>query len=128
MSSIFQSEESQIEMRKYQVLLIDEISMVSAELLSFISRLFGRVCNNRQPFGNVCVVAFGDLLQLPPVVGQQVFKSVVWRLFFPLVLTQSRRQEGDPAFIKVLNEIRVGHISAESWNMLKDQYLAYSPA
>src|SRR5579859_744611 len=127
-SSIFQSEEAQVEMCKYQVLLIDEISMVSAELLSFMSRLFGRLHNNSRPFGNISVVAFGDLLQLPPVVGQQVFKSAVWKLFFPLVLTQSQRQEGDPAFIQILNEIRVGHISAESWNLLRDRYLAYSPA
>jgi DNA replication protein DnaC len=87
MSSIFQSEEIQIQMKKHSVLLIDEISMVSAELLSFISRTFGRLHSNGRPFGNICVVAFGDLLQLPPVVGQQVFKSAVWSLFFPIILT-----------------------------------------
>jgi len=128
MSSTFQSEEAQTEMHKYQVLLIDEISMVSAELLLFISRLFVWLHNNGHLFGNVCVVVFRDLLQLPPVVGQQVFKSALWRLFFPLVLTQSRRQEGDPKFIQILNEIQVGHISAKLWNSLRDRYLAYCPA
>lgn len=127
MTSIFQSEKHQIEMRGYSVLLIDEISMVSAELLSYVSRLFGRLHSNGRPFGNICVIAFGDLLQLPPVVGQQVFKSAVWSLFFPIVLTQSRRQEGDPTFIKILNEIRVGQISTESWKLLQDKHLEYSP-
>jgi hypothetical protein len=107
--------------------LIDKISMVSAELLSYISQLFARLHSNGRPFGNICVIAFGDLLQLPPVVGQQVFKSAVWRLFFPIVLTESRRQEGDPTFIKILNEIRVGNISSESWKLLTDRHLAYSP-
>ena len=127
MSSIFQSDEMQTEMKKHSVLLIDEISMVSAKLLSFISRMFGRLHNNGRPFGNVCVIVFGDLLQLPPVVGQQVFKSSVWNLFFPIVLTQSRRQEGDAAFYKILNEIRVGRISTQSWRALHDRHLQYSP-
>jgi hypothetical protein len=127
MSSIFQSEEIQIQMKKHSVLLIDEISMVSAELLSFISRTFGRLHSNGRPFGNICVVAFGDLLQLPPVVGQQVFKSAVWSLFFPIILTQSRRQEGDTTFYKILNEIRVGRISTQSWSALRDRHLQYSP-
>jgi DNA replication protein DnaC len=127
MTSIFRSEEMQMQMRTYSVLLIDEISMVSAELLSFISRMFGRLHSNGRPFGNICVVAFGDLLQLPPVVGQQVFKSPVWSLFFPIILSQSRRQEGDFPFIKILNEIRIGKISKQSWNALHDRHMQYSP-
>jgi len=98
-TSIFKSEEKQRELRKHHVLLIDEVSMVSAELLAFLSSTFSRLPNNCQPFGGVYVIAFGDLLQLPPVVGQTIFKSTLWRLFFPLFLTKSRRQEGDTDFI-----------------------------
>lgn len=106
-TSIFQSEEKQIKMAQYQVLLIDEISMVP-ELLAFMSITFGRLDGNGRPFGNICVVAFGDLLQLPPIVRHQIFKCVLWKSFFPLFLTQSRCQKGDVEFIKILNEIRVG--------------------
>jgi len=76
-SSIFQSEEKLMEMKGYQVLLIDEISMVSAEMLTFISSTFGQLHGNAKPFGGICVIAFGDLLQLPPIVGQQVFKCML---------------------------------------------------
>jgi DNA replication protein DnaC len=127
MTSIFQSEEKQIEMAQYQVLLIDEISMVPAELLAFMSITFGRLHGNGRPFGNICVVAFGDLLQLPPIVGHQIFKCVLWKLFFPIFLTQSRRQKGDDEFIKILNEIRVGCISAKSWDILINLHQSYSP-
>ena len=125
-TSIFKSEEKQRELRKHHVLLIDEVSMVSAELLAFLSSTFSRLHNNCQPFGGVCVIAFGDLLQLPPVVRQTIFKSTLWRLFFPLFLTKSRRQEGDTDFIQLLNEVRVGNISAKSWEMLSQIHQSYT--
>ena len=128
MRSVIQSEERQNELEKYSVLLIDEISMVSAELLNFISSIFSRIHKNGRPFGGVCVIAFGDLLQLPPVVGQTVFKSPLWRQLFPLFLTHSRRQEGQPELVQLLNEVRVGQISAKSWNISASIHQSYSIA
>lgn len=110
-------------MAQYQVFLIDEISMVP-ELLAFMSITFGRLHGNGRPFGNIYVIAFGGLLQLPPIVGHQIFKC---KLFFPLFLTQSRCQKGDDEFIKILNEIRVGCISAKSWDILINLHQSYSP-
>ena len=77
-TSIFQLEEKQEELKTCQVLLIDEISMILAELLVFISSTFSCLHNNGRLFGGVCVIAFGDLLQLPLVVGQTVFKCALW--------------------------------------------------
>lgn len=91
MTSVFQSEERQNELEKYSVLLIDEISMMSAELLNFISSIFSRIHKNGRPFGDICVIAFADLLQLSPVVDQTIFKISLWRQLFPLFLTHSRR-------------------------------------
>jgi hypothetical protein len=68
-TSIFNSEESQNAMREISVLLIDEILIVSAEMLSYISSLFARLHGNGKPFGGIAIIAFGDLLQLPSVSG-----------------------------------------------------------
>ena len=116
-----------MEMKGYQVLLINEISLVSAEMLIFILSTFSRLHGNAKPFGGICVINFGDLLQLPPIVRQQVFKCMLWRLFFPLFLTQSRCQVGQAEFVDILNEVRVGHVSTKSWQNLMDIYLSYSP-
>jgi ATP-dependent exoDNAse (exonuclease V) alpha subunit len=127
LTSIFNSEEKQTEIKQYWVLLIDEISMVPAEMLTYMSATFCRLHGNARPFGGLVVVAFGDLLQLPPVVGQQVFKCTLWRLFFPLFLTRSRRQEGEDELIEILDEVRVGRISSKSWETLTKIYQSYSP-
>ena len=114
-------------MKGYQVLLIDEISLVSAEMLTFILSTFGRLHGNAKPFGGICVIDFGDLLQLSPIVGQQVFKCMLWWLFFSLFLTQWRCQIGQAEFMDILNEVHIGHISTKAWQNLMDIYLAYSP-
>ena len=50
-TSIFNTQEKQETLREISVLLIDEISMVSAEMLSYISSVFGRLHGNGRPFG-----------------------------------------------------------------------------
>ena len=77
---------------------IDEISMVSSELVSFLSNLFGSLHKNHKVFGGIPVLVVGDFLQLPPVNGEQVFYSLAWKLFFPLLLpdqaTATKRRLG----------------------------------
>ena len=91
-TSIHHSQDKMDELRRIEIILLDEISMVSSELLSFVSAQFSTLHANGRPFGGIMVVAFGDLLQLPPVTGLPVYRSNLWSLFFPLFLTVSRRQ------------------------------------
>ena len=119
-TSIHRSQDKMDELRRIEIILLDEISMVSSELLSFISAQFSTLHTNGRPFGGIMVVAFGDLLQLPPVAGLPVYHSNLWSLFFPLFLTVSRCQHEDDAFVKLLDEVRVGKISNESWALLQD--------
>jgi len=51
------------------MLIIDEISMVSASLFTFLSNLFALLHNNAQAFGGINIIVVGDLEQLPPVHG-----------------------------------------------------------
>jgi ATP-dependent DNA helicase PIF1 len=53
------------------VLLIDEISMVRADIIDGIDILCRKARKNNIPFGGIQIIAFGDLYQLPPVIGDR---------------------------------------------------------
>ncbi|CAG8805572.1 5342_t:CDS:2 [Gigaspora margarita] len=91
-SKAFADKDFKTYLQKIDTLIIEEISMVSAELLDFISNLFARLHNNAIAFGGINVIVVGDLFQLPHVFGQPVFKSATCR------------------------------ISTESWNMLHQRH------
>jgi ATP-dependent exoDNAse (exonuclease V) alpha subunit len=125
-TSIFNSPGKIEELKLIKVLIIDEVSMVSSELFEFVSDTFARLHENMKSFGGLCVLLFGDLMQLPPVDGSKIFKSSLWKNFYPLFLRQSRRQADDPIFFDVLNKIRFGKIDESVWNFLVEKAQAYS--
>jgi len=113
-------------LRNIDTVVIDEISMVRADLMDAIDYRLRMAKGNDLPFGGIQVVMFGDLYQLPPVVsdpelhkyfahnhgGHYFFNAHVWRNT-PMdiyELTQIFRQK-DENFKKILNEIRQGNIS-----------------
>jgi DNA replication protein DnaC len=55
-------------LKKLELLIIDEISMVRAPMLDAISETLKLYRNSEEPFGGIHVLACGDLFQLPPVV------------------------------------------------------------
>jgi ATP-dependent DNA helicase PIF1 len=99
-------------------LIIDEISMVSNALFSFISDMFSIIQQQTIAFGGLNVIVVGDLAQLPPVTGLPVYKSSEWKLFYPLFLRQPQRQIQDEEYYNALQEIRLGRISLSTWNLL----------
>jgi hypothetical protein len=109
-----------------KILIIDEISMVSATLFNFISNLFARIHNSDIAFGGISVIVVGDLAQLPPVRGEAIFYSSVWRLFYPLILHKSQRQHEDGEFYQMLEEIRFGTISDTTWTKLIEKTTNYN--
>jgi len=126
MTSMHQSEDKAAELRSVEVIMIDEISMVSSELLNFMSAQFAKLHRNGRPFGGIVVIVFGDLLQLPPVTGQSVYRSNLWTLFFPLFLKISHRHSEDSTFAELLNEVRTGNISDQSWELLEGLQRSFS--
>ncbi|CAG8772539.1 3375_t:CDS:2, partial [Rhizophagus irregularis] len=54
-------------LQSIQILIIEEVSIVSSFLFNFISNLFARIHNSDIAFGGISVIAVGDLAQLPPV-------------------------------------------------------------
>ena len=109
-------------LKSYQVLIIDEISMVSDELFTYLSELLARVHKNTYAFGGIHVILFGDLMQLPPVTGRQVSHAPQWRLFTPMFLTRSRRHDRDTEFGKMLEAIWMGNTTDEIMNILHTRW------
>ena len=113
------------QLAKIETLIIDEISMVSASLFTFISNLFASIHNSTQVFGGINVIVVGDLAQLPPVRGEYVFHSSIWHLFYPFFLNQPHRHQANSHFYQMLEEIRFGNISEETWNCLLQKANSY---
>jgi len=102
MSLAMENAENRIRLRKIDVIIIDEISMVSSSLLDFINQMFCELHNSALPFGGIMVLLVGDLAQLPPINAPCIFKSVSWEFFMPLFLTKPRRQSEDNDFFEAL--------------------------
>lgn len=105
------------------ILIVDEISMLSKELFEKLNCIGKAIRKNDAPFGGIQIIFTGDFYQLPPVSKfkepEYCFESNEWFQVFNLdrgcnvLLTKIFRQK-DPEFTKILNEIRKGDISEES--------------
>ena len=118
--------------KNIEFLFIDEISMVPYEMLCMIdSRLRQLKKNENEVFGGMNIIVFGDLHQLPPVKGNQVFNQPakflpavnLWRLFTLVELTENMRQKGDTTFADLLNALRVGELTTEHFNVLMSKLI-----
>lgn len=122
------SPETCARIRSISRLVIEEISMIAPEFLDKVDHVL-RVVRGRPhlPFGGVQLVACGDFLQLPPIPEPKdapirfAFESRAWRELAPMIveLHGSFRQHGDPLFLKLLNEVRLGVCSDETDALLR---------
>lgn len=96
------------------VLIIDEISMVSAQLFANLNILAQFVRGNKEPFGGIRIIAVGDFYQLPPVKGDYCFISEAWTggNFAFCNITEQHRTS-DTLFIDILAGIRAGVLTDE---------------
>jgi hypothetical protein len=119
------NEQQQKELSQIKAIIIEEVSMVSSILLSFISQIFAKIHKNPISFGGIPTLLIGDLAQLPPVNGLQVFRATEWKEFYPLFLTTSHRQNEDKSFYDALQEIRLGNISPQTQQLINEKVLSY---
>ena len=122
--------------RNMELLIIDEVSMLRADLLDAIDFMMQTVRKNNKPFGGVQVLFIGDLLQLPPVIrdeewrtlkkyykGKFFFHSQVVQQNPPLYIELDKIfRQTDDAFISVLNNLRNNQISKDDIAIL-NQYV-----
>ncbi len=129
--------------KSMDLLVIDEISMVRADLLDGIDKTLRRFRNRDQVFGGVQVLMIGDLQQLSPVIKEQewdLLKHVYSNGFFfsshafqqcdavTIELKHIYRQE-NPKFIEILNEIRNNRLTEAGAAELNKRYVPdFTPA
>ncbi len=129
--------------RTIDLLVIDEISMVRADLLDAIDdRLREYRKQKYTPFGGVQCLFIGDLQQLPPVVRDEEWAIMQKHYQTPFFFSSKALQDSsyvtielkkiyrqaDETFISILNEVRNNHLSIESLNELNKHYLPeYEP-
>lgn len=109
-----------------RTLIIDEVSMLSAELFDKLNFIAKHIRQDERPFGGIQLVLTGDFFQLPPVVERSsaspyVFKADSWHeaIQNKVVMTQVFRQKGDTKFIDMLNQLRMNQITNEGERQYK---------
>jgi len=122
--------------RNMELLIIDEVSMLRADLLDAMDFMMQTVRKKSVPFGGVQVLFIGDLLQLPPVIRDEEWRTLrnhyKGKFFFhshviqqnpPLYIELSKIfRQTDDAFISVLNNLRNNQISSDDIQTL-NQYV-----
>ena len=116
--------------RKTDVLVVDEVSMLSLKLFDLLNAIGKAVRGNRLPFGGIQVILLGDFFQLPPVgdkdeidTSRFCFESEDWLRVFEkenqVPLTQIFRQT-DITWCNLLNQIREGVIKKSTCRLLSN--------
>lgn len=122
--------------RNMELLIVDEVSMLRADVLDAMDFMLQSVRRNNEAFGGVQVLFIGDLLQLPPVVRYNewnVLKNYYSGMFFfhshviqqkPLLYIELEKiyRQTEQNFINVLNNLRNNQISQEDIQLL-NQYV-----
>ena len=122
-------------LEKVDTIVIDEISMVRADVMDAIDISIRLYLDKDQPFGGLQLIAFGDLFQLPPVVSEEntAFKLIYESPFFfssqvasrvdidLIQLTKIFRQKNNE-FIDILNRIRNGSTTQNDIDSLNSRF------
>lgn len=131
------SKEKQRILRTLDLLVIDEISMVRADLLDSVDMVLRRYRDRSKPFGGVQLLLIGDLQQLPPVVRDEewtllgkyydspyFFSSLALKQtgYITIELKHVYRQN-DLEFLSLLNKIRENKADQDTFNRLNNRYI-----
>ena len=119
-----------------KVIIIDEISMVGRSMFNFINLRLQEIKGCTKPFGDISILAVGDLFQLKPVLDSWIFSmeyktsqlqslgTNLWvDLFEFFELKEIMRQKGDRAFALLLNRLREGNHTEEDLAVLEKRQI-----
>jgi ATP-dependent DNA helicase PIF1 len=105
--------------KKIDVLIVDEVSMMSQKIFEILDSLGQYVRKNKRPFGGLQVIFSGDFYQLPPVARSDddqdstafCFESPNWtNTFADIVQLKKIFRQTDDTYTAILNQIRVGKL------------------
>ncbi|MCX2573357.1 helix-turn-helix domain-containing protein [Pedobacter sandarakinus] len=124
-------------LQELELLVIDEVSMLRADMLDAIDFSLRYIRRNRNvPFGGVQLLFIGDLHQLPPVVKNDewrvmagfyksiyFFDALALRLNPPIYIELDKiYRQDDATFINLLNNLRNNQINADDTTLLRSHY------
>ena len=122
--------------REVELIIIDEISMVRADIIDFIDKVLRVYCRNmREPFGGKQLLLVGDIYQLEPVVREDdrkllnpFYRSSFFfdaKIFqqFQLVSIELKKvyRQSDPVFIGILDNIRTSQARIQDLQLLNQR-------
>jgi hypothetical protein len=133
-----------------RVLIIDEVSMLSANMLDMVDMVCREIKQSDEPFGGIQIILVGDFFQLPPIIknpsaalgikdfkqnkllgekeslGNFAYESGAWERSRLVVcyLTEQHRQD-DSDFLSVLSGIRSNHVSQKLLDCLSERQIEY---
>lgn len=112
--------------RDVKYLIIDEISMMGAELLDKLNEVAMIVRKSQAPFGGITLILSGDFLQLPPVKDEFAFSSKCWESLklTPFIFKDPKRYD-DLAYFDLLLRVRQGTHTQEDVKKLFARTVAY---
>jgi ATP-dependent DNA helicase PIF1 len=105
--------------RKTDILVIDEISMISAQFFDNLSYVAQKMRKSDEPFGGIRLMMFGDFLQLPPVAKHdvrvpRVFEGTVWKELSPKVFSLNKiMRQQDETFTEMVSKVRLGDCTSD---------------
>jgi hypothetical protein len=123
-------------LRQLELLIIDEVSMLRADILDSIDVSLRTIRHIHKPFGGIQMLYIGDLFQLPPVAKEDewnLLKDYYQSTFFfhahviqqtkPIYLELKKvYRQGDPVFVDLLNRVRNNLITPEDIQRLNELY------
>lgn len=116
--------------RKTDILVIDEISMMSADIFEKINIICQTLRKSRKPFGGIQLVITGDFLQLETIFKNEssdrrlIVESELFRKMYDkntIILKENFRQNGDNKYIDILLRIRKGVQTEDDINVLNSR-------
>ena len=120
-------------LKNLKIVIIDEISMVKSDMLYQLDLRLQEITERTgAPFGGVAVFAFGDMMQLRPVMGMFICEDPIgieyqvthainprWKMFTSLILEINHRQGNDRVYAELLNRIRIGKHTQDDVELLE---------
>ena len=132
------NKERLILLRKTELLVIDEISMVRSDTMDAIDTILRSVRKNySEPFGGIQLLVIGDLHQLPPVIQHQewtvlqnyyasafFFDSYAMKEAAPLLIGLEKiYRQNDLSFVELLNHVRINKMLKTDFKKLEERFI-----
>ena len=128
---VFSNHKARTSWKSTDVLIVDEVSMMSAHIFDLLDTIGRRVRGSRLPFGGMQVVFVGDFFQLPPVAkggsedaeGRFCFESDRWLTTFPIdnhIVLNTMFRQSDSVFRRILKNVRMGTVTDDDVEVLNN--------